>query len=292
MIYSMTGFGRAEAADEFGKVTVEIKSVNHRYFDLSVRLPRRMQPFENDIRNYVKERTSRGKIEMHISYEDLSEGNRSLKCDTQLAKAYQKEAERLSEELGLIDDITLAQIIGMEGVLSISSSDEISDEMQKLLMKAVKEACDDYLKAKSVEGANLKSDLMDKLKDMTGYVKQIDKLYPKVVEAYRKRLYAKLSEVLKGTAVDESRMAQETVIYADKICVDEETVRLKSHIDAMKKTLKKDGAVGKKLDFIAQEMGRESNTILSKSTNAELAEVGIELKTCVEKIREQVQNIE
>ena len=292
MIYSMTGYGRAEATDELGRVSVDIKSVNHRYLDLSVRLPRRMLAFETDIRNLIKEKTSRGKLEIHVTYEDLSEGTRSLKCDMELAGSYLSAADRMSAELGLADDVTLSQVMGMEGVLSIISSDEVSDELKSLLMEAVKDAYEDFNAARAREGEALKDDLLKKLSDMSEYVKRIDKLYPKVVEAYRLRLYDKLKEILADTTVDESRMAQETVIYADKICVDEETVRLKSHIDAMKKTLKKTGAVGKKLDFLAQEMARESNTILSKSTNAKLAEIGIELKTCVEKIREQVQNIE
>ncbi|MCR4842800.1 MAG: YicC family protein [Eubacterium sp.] len=292
MISSMTGFGHGEAADEFRRITVEMKSVNHRYLELGIKLPRRMNSFENDIRNRVKNRISRGKVDLFVTVEDHSEGTTSVVFDKNVARAYLGYFREMEEELGVENDIKASDLARLNGVFEVSAGEGDDEAIEALLNRALDEALDAFCKTRAVEGESLKNDLCGKLDDMLSYVDRIEVRYPDVVAAYRQRLYEKVKEVIDSDTVDEGRIASEVVIYSDKICVDEETVRLRTHIDAMKKTLQSGGSCGRKLDFIAQEMNRESNTILSKSSDADIADVAIELKTDVEKVREQVQNIE
>ncbi len=294
MIDSMTGFGRAEASGADKNVFAEIRSVNHRYLDLSVKMPRRLGAFEADVREYLKKNIARGKVEVRIIFEDLSEGQKNLRYDPIIAKSYIESFERMEKELGIKNDVSVSLLSRMDGVFETQSNEELDDdkELKALVLKAVEDAYTAFSDMRQKEGEALKKDLYTKLDGMLSYVSRIEDIYPQVVEEYRKSLYEKVNEILKDSAIDESRVASEVIIYADKICVDEETVRLRTHIESMKKTLSDGGAVGRKLDFIAQEMNRESNTILSKSSNADIADIAIEMKTDVEKIREQVQNIE
>lgn len=292
MIKSMTGFGRFEASDDCRKVAVEIKSVNHRYLDLNIKIPRRMTAFEAEIRNYVKQYIFRGKVDIYVSYEDYSDGQKALHYNSELAARYMDYFRQMEQEFGIENDVAVSRLSACPEVFQMESVAEDDDALLDLLRAALAQAVVAFNEAREKEGAALEADLRGKLSDMERYVTQIETRYPDVVNEYRTKLTDKVQELLADTQIEEARLASEVVIYADKICVDEETVRLRTHIQGMSDTLGQGDSIGRKLDFIAQEMNRESNTILSKSTDVEIADTAINLKTDVEKIREQVQNIE
>ncbi len=292
MIRSMTGFGRGECSNEHYKICVEIKSVNHRYLDLNVKMPKKCNPYEAKIRSILKEKIFRGKVDVYISCENLSVDVHDIRYNAPVAKVYYQYIKQISEEFDLPMNLSASRLSMFSDVITQEETKENEEALTDALFDALRLAIDQFVEARTVEGSALKDDLIGKLTDMEGYVDTIEKKYPAIIEAYRRRIEDKVKELLENTSVDENRIASEVVIYADKICVDEETVRLRTHIRSMKDVLTKGGAIGRKLDFIAQEMNRESNTILSKSTNAEIADVGILLKTDVEKVREQIQNIE
>ncbi len=292
MIKSMTGFGRCEAADENRKITVEIKSVNHRYLDVGLKLPRKLGFFETAIRGLLKEYLQRGKVDVFVSYEDYSEGTVSVKYNEDLAKEYLKYLNSMQENLDVRNDISVMALSRMPEVFTLEEQSMDEEELWAYVEKVVRGAAEKIVETRIAEGDRLCQDIIDKLDYMLSNVAYIEKRSPETVEEYRTKLRAKLDEVLADTNLDENRIAAEVVIYADKVCVDEETVRLKSHIEHMKETLIAGGAIGRKLDFIAQEMNREANTILSKSTDLKISDRGIALKTDIEKVREQIQNIE
>ena len=253
MIKSMTGFGRCEICEDNRKFTVEMKSVNHRYLDVNLKMPKKLNFFEAAIRNLLKEYIQRGKVDVFITYEDLA----------RFPEVFSMEEEEPDEE-----------------------------GIWKTLEKALRSAAEGFVTARVREGEALKTDLCAKLDEMKGYVDFIEERSPQIVSEYRQKLTQRVQELLGDVKADESRLLTEVTVYADKICVDEEIVRLQSHISAMKKSLTDGGSIGRKLDFLAQEMNREANTILSKTTDLELSNCGIELKTLIEKVREQIQNIE
>ena len=292
MIKSMTGFGRGESQSQLGKITVEIRSVNHRYLDLNIRMPRKLNPLESNIRNEIKRSVTRGKMDVYINYEDFAEDNVKLQYNASIAKEYATYIMDMEKELGIPQDISTMKIATLPEVFVMSQADEDVDELWSLLGEALNNALDGFVKQRIAEGSELKADLDEKLDHITKLVETVETKYPSILEDYKSRLYAKLKETLADTNVDESRIAQEMVIYADKCCVDEETVRLKSHVLQIKNTMNSDTDVGKKLDFLVQEMNREANTMLSKSSDITMTDIGVELKTEIEKIREQVQNIE
>ena len=288
MIKSMTGFGRGESVSEDCKVTVEIKAVNHRYCDLNMKLPRKLNYLEADIRSFLKQSIQRGKVDVFINYEDLSAKDVNVRLNEELGKEYYAALTKLGETLGISSDVTALQIGRFPDVLSLEDVAVNQESIKEQLMKALSEAAGHFSDSREKEGENLKTDILAKLEGMKENVAFIEERYPSIVSEYRN----KVAELLGDTNVDENRIAAEVVIYSDKICVDEETVRLKSHIDGMRDELLKGGNVGRKLDFIAQEMNREANTILSKANDIEVSDHAIDLKTEIEKIREQVQNIE
>lgn len=292
MIKSMTGFGRGESVSEDCKVTVEIKAVNHRYCDLNMKLPRKLNYLEADIRSFLKQSIQRGKVDVFINYEDLSAKDVNVRLNEELGKEYYAALTKLGETLGISSDVTALQIGRFPDVLSLEDVAVNQESIKEQLMKALSEAAGHFSDSREKEGENLKTDILAKLEGMKENVAFIEGRYPSIVSEYRKKLEDKVAELLGDTNVDENRIAAEVVIYSDKICVDEETVRLKSHIDGMRDELLKGGNVGRKLDFIAQEMNREANTILSKANDIEVSDHAIDLKTEIEKIREQVQNIE
>ena len=292
MIYSMTGFGRYEALGENRKVSVEIKSVNHRYLDLNIKIPRRLTSYEAQIRDFFKENIARGKVDVFVSFEDYSIGETSLHYNKELAARYMEYLSQMSEDFEIKNDICVSHLSRYPEVITMENASGEDEILENLLMEAAKGALDNFNRTRTKEGESLKEDLIGKLDDMLGFVDKIETRYPDVIAEYRQKLLDKVNEILGERTFDEARLLSEIVIYADKICVDEETVRLKTHIKSMKDTLTKGGSMGRKLDFIAQEMNRESNTILSKSTDAEISDVAIELKTTVEKVREQIQNVE
>ncbi len=292
MLKSMTGFGRCEETDGLRKITVEIKSVNHRYFDMSIRMPKKLNFFEAAIRNLVKNYAQRGKIDMFISFEDLTEGATSLKCNEALAAEYFTKFNALSEKLGVENDIRVSTFLRCPEVFSMDEQSIDEDALWNLLEKTVKGACEKFVETRVAEGEALKADLLQKLDVIYENVLFIEERSPEILGEYREKLYNKVAELLENTQIDESRILTEVTIYADRICVDEEMVRLKSHIEAIKSALNNGDGIGRKLDFLAQELNREANTTLSKSTDLAISNKAIDIKTDIEKIREQVQNIE
>lgn len=293
MIKSMTGFGRCEAADEERKFTVEMKGVNHRYLDANIRMPKKLNFFESAIRSLLKESVHRGKVDIFITYEDFSESQVSLKYNETLAAEYLEKFKMMEEKFSLENDIRVSTLSRYPEVLTMEEKMDDEEELWKGLKKALDGAIAQFVQTRTVEGENLKKDLIAKLDGMLELVGQIEERAPKIIAEYREKLEGKVKELLEDTQIDEGRIASEIVIFADKICTDEEVVRLRSHVEHMKSTLQSDDSgIGRKLDFIAQEMNREANTILSKANDLETSNIGIELKTEIEKVREQIQNIE
>ena len=294
MIKSMTGFGRCENHQGSRKFTVEMKAVNHRYFDVSIKMPKKLSFFEAAIRNVLKQYVQRGKLDVFITYEDYAEENVALKYNEELAGQYLKYFRQMAEKFGLKDDISVSSLGRCPEVFTSAKAchDIDEEEIWAELKKAVEGACVQFVKAREQEGEALKTDLLDKLERMDENVTLIEDRYPQIVSEYRCRLEEKVKELLGDLQIDEGRIAAEVVIFSDKICTDEETVRLRSHIATMKEALIAGGSIGRKLDFIAQEMNREANTILSKANDLATSNVAIDLKTEIEKVREQIQNIE
>ena len=292
MIKSMTGFGRCEAVTDECKISVEIKAVNHRYLDLSIKMPKKFNYFEAAMRTLLKDYIQRGKVDVFITYEDYTEDQVSLKYNSTLAAEYMKNFEKMAEQFGLEDDVTVSMLSRCPEVLTMEQVPEDEEHMWAMLQEVLKGAAENFVGTRLREGENLKNDLIGKLDHMLSMVDFIEERSPKILEEYRQRLGDKVRELLQNSTIDESRILTEVTVFADKICVDEETVRLRSHIEGMKKELLAGGSVGRKLDFIAQEMNREANTILSKSSDLAISDKAIALKTEIEKVREQIQNIE
>lgn len=292
MIKSMTGFGRAEVMEDNHKFTVEMKSVNHRYLDIGIKIPKKLSFFESAIRNLLKEYIQRGKVDVFITYEDYNEHNFSLKYNKEVAREYLMHLNEMAENFGLENDVKVSVLSKYPEVLTMEEQSVDEKELWAILEKALRNACEQFVESRITEGENLKKDLNEKLDTMLSYVDFIEERSPQILSEYRSRLEAKIKELLADTQMEESRIATEVTIYADKICVDEETVRLRSHIKGTKDALEEGGSIGRKLDFIAQEMNREANTILSKANDLAISDTGINLKTDIEKVREQIQNIE
>ena len=292
MIKSMTGFGRCEVEEGNRKVTVEMKSVNHRYLDVNIKMPKKLSFFESSIRNELKNYVQRGKIDIFISYEDFSENNVCIKYNKELAAEYLKYLRDMSEEFGLDDDIRVSTLSRYPEVFSMEEQMVDEEEIWKVLSKAIAGAAENFVETRIKEGKNLADDLIAKLDKMLEHVAFIEERSPQIIDEYRRKLEDRVKELLGDANVDENRLLTEVTIFADKVCVDEEIVRLRSHIETTKHTLIDGGSIGRKLDFIAQEMNREANTILSKANDLTISNRGIELKTEIEKVREQIQNIE
>ncbi|MBQ2745959.1 MAG: YicC family protein [Lachnospiraceae bacterium] len=292
MIKSMTGFGRFEVSEQNKKITVEMKSVNHRYLDVSVRMPKQLNSFDAVIRAEIKKYASRGKVDVYISYEDTSEDMTSLKYNSELATEYVSYYKSISEQFGIENDISTSKLMRCPEVLVMEENQTDEDELWKMVQKAVDGACEKFVESRLSEGAHLKNDLLAKLDGMMNIVESIAVRSPEVFEEYRVNIRKQVEELLGNTQIDESRIATEVVLFADKMCIDEELVRLRSHVEKMKSDLMTGEDVGRKLDFLAQEMNREANTILSKANDLEVTNRGIDLKTEIEKIREQIQNVE
>ena len=293
MIRSMTGFGHGEVSnDKNQKVTVEMKSVNHRYCDISLKLPKKLAMFEANIRNSMKEYASRGKIDIYVSYEDLSETAVSLHYNQAMAEEYMQVFKKMQEDFNIETKITAEALAKYPEVVTIEEVQQDEEVWWELLEAALRQAAEKFVETRTIEGANLKRDLLGKLDQMAADVTFIEERSPQIIAEYRSKLEEKVKEFLEDSTIEENRIAAEVTLYADKIAVDEEIVRLQSHISSMTDVLESDESIGRKLDFMAQEMNREANTILSKSSDVDLADHAIELKTNVEKVREQIQNIE
>ena len=292
MICSMTGFGRCELSSGLKKVSVEIKSVNHRYLDVSIKMPKKFNVFENKIRDELKNYASRGKIDIFISYVDLSKGDVNVRFNEGVAEEYYEIFKSASDKFNLENDLTTSTLLRLPEVLTMEEECINEDEIWEFLLEALTKAFSDFRDARVTEGEKLRVDLLSKLEDMKKDVNFITERSPQIIAEYKQKLLDKINEAVFNVQIDESRIATEVTIYADKVCVDEELVRLNSHIDAVAGALSSDESVGRRLDFLAQEMNREANTTLSKSNDVDVSNAAIELKTCIEKIREQIQNIE
>lgn len=292
MIKSMTGFGRAEVVTAERKITVELKSVNHRYLDLNIKMPKKLSFLEGSIRSLMKEYMQRGKVDVYITYEDYTMNGAALKYNRELAKEYLDYLKKMEEEFGLENDIRLSTLSRYPDVLTMEEQSVDEEQLWSNLEGPLREACSKFVETRTREGEHLKNDLMEKLQGLDAKVSAVEERSPEVVQAYREKLEAKVHELLEDSQIDDSRIAAEVVLFSDKICNDEETVRLHSHIKGMEKILNEKEGVGRKLDFMAQEMNREANTILSKSNDLTISNIAIDLKTEIEKIREQIQNIE
>lgn len=292
MIQSMTGFGRGEAANEKYKVTIEMKSVNHRYLDLSVRLPRKLNFYEPAIRNQVKEFAKRGKIDIFVSIEQLQENAESIQYNPQIAAAYLSGISQMADEFSIDGTIQAYQLARFPDVFTKAEEDDNEEEWIPIVTQALRDACEKFAESRRIEGEKLAKDLSEKLDHISDLVDKIETRSTQIVEEYRKKITEKVEQLLGDTQIDENLLATEIVMFSDKICVDEEMVRLRTHVEHVKETLAVGENIGRKLDFLIQEMNREANTTLSKANDSEVSEYGIDLKTEIEKIREQIQNIE
>ena len=292
MIKSMTGFGRGEVSTESCKVTVEMKSVNHRYLDVNMKMPKKLNFFEASIRNLLKEYIQRGKVDLFISFEDLSENSVNVTYHKEVAAEYMNFLRQMAEEFSLENDVRVSSLARFPEVMTLDDVEIDEEGVWKSLEKAIRQAAEGFVESRIKEGENLCADLIAKLDEMLEAVDFIEARSPQIIEEYKKRLTDKVQEMLGDAKVDEARLVTEVTIFADKVCVDEELVRLRSHVQTTKNTLLEGGGIGRKLDFLAQEMNREANTILSKANDLEISNKGIELKTAIEKVREQIQNIE
>lgn len=292
MLKSMTGFGRCETVTDAYKISVEMKAVNHRYLDLSIKMPKKLNFFEAGIRNLLKNYIQRGKVDLFITYEDYTENKLSLKYNSSLAEEYMNCFSQMKQQFDIPDDVTLSVLSKCPEVLTMEPVTEDEEQIWKLLSETIEEAAKKFVGTRLTEGEHLKNDLLGKLDFMLELISYIEERSPKLLAEYRAKLEDKVKELLANTTIDENRIATEVTIFADKICVDEETVRLRSHLENTRIELLAGGSIGRKLDFIAQEMNREANTILSKANDLEISGKAIALKTEIEKVREQIQNIE
>ena len=292
MISSMTGFGRAEYQDSDKKISVEIRSVNHRYLECNIRTPRMLHAFESDFRSIVKEYATRGKVDVFIAYEDERDADSSVHVNTLLAEQYLRYGALLEETYGVTNDLTASRLLTMPDVLRTEAFDPDADALRKEVEGVLRTAAEQFRDSRRAEGAHLQKDLLAKLEQMEVDVAKVEAQEPEILEAYRNKLREKVQDLLQEGQIEESRLAAEVVLYADKISTDEETVRLRSHIRQLREDLSSGEGLGRKMDFLVQEMNREANTILSKAGNLATSDLGVALKTVIEKIREQVQNIE
>ena len=292
MIKSMTGFGRCEILKGSKKFTVELKSVNHRYLDVNIRMPKKLNLFETAIRTLLKSYANRGKVDIFVTCEDLSQAQISVKYNSALAAEYLKYLKQMEEEFGLENDVRVSVLSRYPEVFTMEEQSEDEEELWNVLKEALEGAFTQFVETRKTEGENLRKDILSKLDLLSGQIGYIEERSPQIVAEYRAKLEDKMKELLADTQIEESRIASEVILFADKICTDEEVVRLKSHISHMRSTLEENDEIGRKLDFIAQEMNREANTILSKANDIEVSDHAISLKTEIEKIREQIQNIE
>lgn len=292
MIRSMTGFGRCEMTVDGRDIVVEIKSVNHRYFEFNCRTSRGYSFLEEKLKSYIKERVKRGKVDVHVSVSRKEDAESVVTVNPSLASGYITALRSLAEEYGIKDDISVSTIAAYPDILQVHKAPEDEDGVWEAVKSVAETAIDSYVKMRETEGEKLKADLMQRAETILRIVGEIEERSPMRVKEYEQRLKEKIVEMLGNAEYDEQRLLQEVAIYGDKVAVDEETVRLRSHFDQFKTLINGDGEIGRKVDFIIQEMNREANTIGSKSNDSELTRKVVDIKAEIEKIREQIQNVE
>ena len=292
MIMSMTGFGRGEYSRDGKEFTVEIKTVNHRYSDIFVKMPRQIGFLEDKVRELVGKAISRGKIDVFITYYNYSEDSKHVVFDEGLAKAYVSAVEALRDKFGLTDDISVSLISKYPDVLRVEQAQEDEELLWSMLREAVDNAVASLIHMRGIEGEGLKNVLLERADIIENVIAEISKRAPEVPREYKTKLNARIKELLDQQVVDESRIAVEVALFADRCSIDEELVRLGSHFGQMRQILSMDQPVGRKLDFLVQEMNREINTIGSKANDLTITRLVVDIKSEIEKITEQIQNIE
>ncbi len=292
MVRSMTGFGRGQVTYENLEVTVEIKSVNHRYFEFSAKVPRSYNFLEEKLKSFCNARIARGKVEIYVSIDNKSGSATVVEINDDVAAAFVNAYKELSKKYKIKNDVTTSVLAANNDVLSLKRQVADEETVTAAVMEAAELAVTEFITMREAEGERLKNDILSKLDAILERVAYIEERSPETVKAYRERLETKIKELLSGAQFDEQRIITETAVFADKIAVDEETVRLRSHIAQLKGMFELDESIGRKLDFIVQEMNRETNTIGSKAQDTEILQRVVDTKSDIEKIREQLQNIE
>lgn len=292
MIKSMTGYGKSEQTIDSLNVTVEIKSVNHRYFEFSARVPREYGFLEEKLKKYCNSLITRGKVECYVSVEDLEEREMEVNVNKTLAAGYVKALKELSERFGLKDDISAVTLSRYPDVITLHKASEDEERIWNAVKTVAETAVSKFIEMRETEGSKLRGDILSRADYIIECVEFIESRSPETVREYNEKLKQRMKELLGDASVDEQRLLNEAAIYADKIAVDEETVRLRSHISQLREFMNSNEAIGRKLDFLVQEINREANTIGSKAQDVDIAKKVIAIKAEVEKIREQVQNIE
>lgn len=292
MIKSMTGFGRSTYENEGREYIIEIKSVNNRFTDINIKMPRNLNYLEEKIRKQILSNISRGKVEVSIQLNNNSDLGKKINLNTDIANRYIEELKKLTEETNIIDNINIMDIAKFPDVLNIKIDEEAEEIIEKELFIALDSAINSFLDMRQKEGSKIKVDLEKRIEVIKQKIEQVSSISTGLVDEYIVKLEARIKELLKTDVVDESRLAQEVVIYSDKCSVEEEITRLKSHISQFLNLLNENIAIGKKLDFLIQEMNRETNTIGSKANNLEITNFVVDIKTELENVREQIQNIE
>jgi uncharacterized protein (TIGR00255 family) len=292
MIKSMTGFGRGKSQTDGMECLVEIKTVNHRYSDVYIKIPRQISFLEDKVREVVSKSVSRGKADVFISFDDFSEDSKSILIDESLANAYVNTVRQLKEKYSLQDDISVSLIARFPDVLKVEKVEQDEEKIWKLLSEALDSAINSLISMRQIEGEGLKNSILEKTDFIENIVKEIGIRAPEVVKEYKCKLENRIKEMMEQQVIDENRMATEVTIFADRCSIDEELVRLSSHINQLRETLRTGDSVGRKLDFLIQEMNREINTIGSKANDLSITKFVVEIKSELDKIREQIQNIE
>lgn len=291
MIKSMTGYGKSELEVEERKYQVEIKSVNHRYLDISVKMPKQISYLEEDIKRKISEKIKRGKIDVFVTFENNSIKGKEIKINTEIAKAYIDELRKLVEQENLSSNIEVTEITKYPDVLSVQNIED-DDTIRNELLKTVEDATTNLVSMREIEGKRISEDLLSRINKVQEKVTEISSLSTGLIEEYVVKLESRIKEILKTEELDKLRLMQEVVIYADKCSIEEETTRLKSHISQLRNLINQNGPTGKKMDFLIQEMNRETNTIGSKSNSIEITNRVVDIKTILEDVREQIQNVE
>ena len=292
MIKSMTGYGRGQQIIDGREITVEIKSVNHRYFEFAARVPRAYGYLEEKLKSFVQSKVSRGKVDVGVTIFNIEGKDAQIEVNQSIATGYINALRKANETIGLTDDLALSQLIRLPDIFNVVKTTEDEEVIWNLVKSVAEEALNNFVSMRETEGQKMMDDIKSRLDYISELVEKVEKRSPLVTDAYRERLYNKISEILNDKKIDEQRILTEAAIFSEKTAVDEETVRLKSHIQQFTTLLESKEAVGRKLDFLIQEFNRESNTIGSKAQDVEITRIVVDLKSEIEKIREQIQNIE
>lgn len=288
----MTGYGRSQKIINGRDITVEIRSVNHRYYEYSSRIPRVYNYIDEKLKALIKASISRGKVEVSVNINTIEGKDALIRINMGAAEGYIEALRSVSEQLGLADDLKLSNLVKLPDIFNVQKAPDDEQQIWDDVSSVAAEAIEKFVEMRTVEGAKLKSDVLAKAENIEKFVEKVEAISPETVENYRSRLYAKLSEILSSNDIDQQRIITEAALFADKIAVDEETVRLRSHIAQLRAMLEAEECVGRKLDFLVQEMNREVNTIGSKAQEIRISQIVVEMKSEIEKIREQIQNIE